>query len=159
MMPINHTRQPNYQKVIPAAEAPRLPEKREADYVVFVDEDGTPIDLGGSGGGSGPITSDNITDASSTGKSVLKATDAAAARTAIGAGTSNLAIGTTGTTAAAGNHAHAVAAITGLQAALDAKLTGTKAAAQANSTATDVAGLVADFNALLAKLRTAGVIS
>lgn len=30
---------------------------------------------------------------------------------------------------------------------------------QANSTATDVAGLLADFNALLAKLRTAGILS
>jgi len=35
----------------------------------------------------------------------------------------------------------------------------TRAPAQANSTATDVAGIVADFNALLAKLRTAGVIA
>lgn len=35
----------------------------------------------------------------------------------------------------------------------------TKAAAQADSTATDIAGLKTDFNALLAKLRTAGVIS
>lgn len=34
----------------------------------------------------------------------------------------------------------------------------TQAPAQANSTATDVPGLVADFNALLAKLRTAGVL-
>lgn len=34
-----------------------------------------------------------------------------------------------------------------------------KAAAQVDSTATDVAGLKADFNALLAKLRTAGVIT
>lgn len=34
-----------------------------------------------------------------------------------------------------------------------------KAAAQADSTATDVAGLKTDFNALLAKLRSAGVIS
>lgn len=34
-----------------------------------------------------------------------------------------------------------------------------KQAAQANSTATDVAGLVTDFNALLVKLRAAGVIS
>lgn len=34
-----------------------------------------------------------------------------------------------------------------------------KAAAQPDSTATDVAGLKTDFNALLAKLRTAGVIS
>lgn len=34
-----------------------------------------------------------------------------------------------------------------------------QAAAQANSSASDVAGLVADFNALLAKLRTAGIIA
>ena len=34
-----------------------------------------------------------------------------------------------------------------------------KQAAQADSTATDVAGLKTDFNALLAKLRLAGVIS
>lgn len=34
-----------------------------------------------------------------------------------------------------------------------------RAAAQANSTATDVAGLVADFNALLAKLRTVGILA
>lgn len=42
---------------------------------------------------------------------------------------------------------------------LSPKLTATKAAAQANSTATDVAGLVADYNALLAKLRTAGILA
>jgi len=35
----------------------------------------------------------------------------------------------------------------------------TPAAAQANSTATDVATLVANFNSLLAKLRTAGIIA
>jgi len=34
-----------------------------------------------------------------------------------------------------------------------------KAAAQANSTATDIAGIVADFNSLLAKLRTAGLLA
>ncbi|MDF5713566.1 MAG: head fiber protein [Rhizonema sp. NSF051] len=34
-----------------------------------------------------------------------------------------------------------------------------KAATQANSTATDVAGLVADFNALLAKLKAAGIMA
>lgn len=33
------------------------------------------------------------------------------------------------------------------------------AESQADSTATDVAGLVVDFNALLAKLRTAGVLA
>jgi Head fiber protein. len=35
----------------------------------------------------------------------------------------------------------------------------TKAAYQANSTATDVAGLVADFNALLTKLKAAGLMA
>jgi len=34
-----------------------------------------------------------------------------------------------------------------------------KATAQADSTATTVAGLVADFNSLLAKLRTAGYLA
>lgn len=42
---------------------------------------------------------------------------------------------------------------------LGSLVAGNRAAAQANSTATDVAGLVADFNALLAKLRTAGIIA
>jgi hypothetical protein len=45
-----------------------------------------------------------------------------------------------------------------LNSAVTAKLI-TQQPAQADSTATDVAGLVADFNALLAKLRTAGVIA
>ncbi len=61
------------------------------------------------------------------------------------AGTATVrALGTTATTAAAGN---------------DVRLLAGTAAAQADSTATDVAGLVADFNALLAKLRTRGVIA
>lgn len=34
-----------------------------------------------------------------------------------------------------------------------------KAATQADSTATDAEGLVADFNALLAKLKTAGIMA
>lgn len=91
-------------------------------------------------------------------------------------------IGTTGTTAAAGNHTHAAATTSapGLMSAADkAKLDGVaananayslpaatttanggvkKLAAQADSTATDAAGLVADFNALLAKLKTAGLM-
>ncbi|MCO8160961.1 DUF1737 domain-containing protein [Pseudomonas sp. 21LCFQ010] len=41
------------------------------------------------GGGSGPISSADITDASATGKSVLTSADQPAARAAIGAGTSN----------------------------------------------------------------------
>lgn len=50
-------------------------------------------------------TAVNISDSTTTGRSVLTAVDAAAARTAIGAGTSSLAIGTTGTTAKAGDYA------------------------------------------------------
>jgi len=46
-----------------------------------------------------------------------------------------------------------------LPAATTSTLGGVKKmATQADSTATDVAGLVADFNALLAKARTAGLI-
>lgn len=48
-------------------------------------------------------TSADITDATTVGVDVLTAADQAAARTAIGAGTSSLVIGTSGTTAAAGN--------------------------------------------------------
>lgn len=47
--------------------------------------------------------STQISDSTATGRSVLTAASAAAARTAIGAGTSNLALGTTGSTALAGN--------------------------------------------------------
>ena len=57
-------------------------------------------------GGSSPVTSASITDATAIGKDVLTATDAADARSVIGAGTSNLALGSTSSTAAAGNHTH-----------------------------------------------------
>lgn len=52
----------------------------------------------------GNITADAITDATAVGKSVLKAANAGAARTAIGAGTSNLVVGTAATDAKAGNY-------------------------------------------------------
>ena len=48
---------------------------------------------------------------------------------------------------------------TATQNTISGKLTATKAATQANSTATDVAGLVTDFNALLAKLKAAGLMN
>ena len=48
-------------------------------------------------------TAAQVSDSTATGRSMLTAADSAAARTAIGAGTSNLTIGTTSTTAAAGN--------------------------------------------------------
>src|SRR5690606_36712862 len=47
------------------------------------------------------------------GKAVVKASDATAARSAIGAGTSNLAIGTTSTTAKAGDYVPAYSEVTG----------------------------------------------
>lgn len=122
-------------------------------------------------------TAANISDATATGRSVLTAANAAAARTAIGAGTSSLALGTTSTTAAAGDHTHP--GLTADQAAGTASVrtlgTGAQQAAAGNhthaglmtgsatavnnSTATDVAGLVADYNSLLAALRSRGVIS
>ena len=60
-------------------------------------------------------------------------------------------------------HTHTASQITDFSTAVTSattsKLTANKVATQANSTATDVAGLVTDFNALLAKLKTAGVMS
>ena len=85
-------------------------------------------------------TASQISDSTATGRSVLTASDAAVARTAIGAGTSNLALGSTGSTAKAGDytptwtevtskpatftpsaHTHSIADTTGLQTAIDAK--------------------------------------
>ncbi|HGH4724574.1 TPA: head fiber protein [Enterobacter hormaechei] len=60
-----------------------------------------------------------------------------------------LKIGTTSATAMAGNKAPTTTQRGGVL----------KQSAQADSTATDVAGLLADFNALLAKLRSAGIIN
>jgi len=137
---------------------------------------------GGGGGGTLPITADNITDASTVGKQVLTAADQAAARTAIGAGTgtSNLAIGTTATTAAAGNHTHGAAttAAAGFMSGADkAKLDGI--AANANAYSLPAAGVaiggvkigvavadptsetdvVAQVKALMASLRGSGALA
>ncbi|WP_181063728.1 hypothetical protein [Nocardia nova] len=55
-------------------------------------------------GSGGTIDADSISDATVVGKAVLRAADQLAARNAIGAGTSNLAIGTTSSTAKAGDY-------------------------------------------------------
>ena len=55
-------------------------------------------------GSGGSITADSITDATTVGKALIRAANAAAARVAIGAGTSNLVIGTTAADAKAGNY-------------------------------------------------------
>ncbi|MEG0742718.1 MAG: head fiber protein [Comamonas sp.] len=54
----------------------------------------------------------------------------------------------------------AAAQVDNLPAATTSMVGGVKmAAAQADSLATDVAGILADFNALLAKLRAAGMLA
>lgn len=78
-----------------------------------------------SGGGGDPVTVDTLSGATTTGKSLMKVANAEAARTAIGAGTSNLQLGATASTAKAGNYTPTIAEVTGLQAALDAKATAT----------------------------------
>lgn len=55
------------------------------------------------------------------------------------------------------SHTHTIAQVTGLQGELDSKLTATEGAAVPD--ATDETDVVAQFNALLSSLRTAGVIS
>lgn len=56
----------------------------------------------------------DISDASEIGADLMQATDPGNARSIIGAGTSNLTIGTTGSTAAAGNHVHDYATLTNI---------------------------------------------
>lgn len=101
-------------------------------------------------------TASQISDASTVGQNVLKAANAAAARTAIEAGTSSL---TVGSVAGAALAAAGAAGSASTAARSDHTHPIPKAATQADSTAEDVAGLVADFNALLAKLRAAGLLA
>lgn len=105
-----------------------------ADSAVYFVDGNAPDDTGnapssGSGGGGGSVTwgtldgkpdtfppsghthpRSEISDASTLGRDIMGGTTAQQIRTLIGAGTgngtSNLVIGTTGTTAAAGNHTH-----------------------------------------------------
>lgn len=97
-----------------------------------------------AGGAGGPVTAADITDATTVGRNVLKATDTAAARTAIGAGTSNLAVGTTGTTAKAGNYVPTTAEVS---TALKAKTQINALAAVTAPDATDEASAVTLANA------------
>ncbi|QGJ92920.1 minor tail protein [Gordonia phage Kabocha] len=59
------------------------------------------------------LTSTDLTDFSAFGRSIGQATDAAAARTLLGAGTSNLVLGTTNTTAKAGDYVPSWTEVTG----------------------------------------------
>lgn len=95
--------------------------------------------------------STNISDSTAVGRSVLTAVDAAAARTAIGAGTSNLALGTTGTTAAAGNHTHVATDISNSTATGRSVLTATDAAAARTAIGAGTSSLVIGTTSTTAK--------
>ena len=111
-------------------------------------DDGTLVQALIKGASSaGEVTSEDITDATTVGRSVLTAADEAAARTAIGAGTSSLAIGTGATEAKAGNYTPPNATTSTY---------GLVLMAASVSDAVDGTDVVAQFNALLASLRTAG---
>lgn len=95
-------------------------------------------------------TVDEISDATAVGKSVLTSATAAAARTVIGAGTSNLAIGTTASTAKAGNYTPTTSEVsTSLKAKAEIAAL-TEIADPATATAEDVATAV---NAIIAALK------
>ena len=81
----------------------------------------------GGEGGPAPVASSDITDATDVGRQVLTAESAAAARAVIGAGTSDLALGTTASTALAGNTAFVPPTRTVAGKALSANVTLAKA--------------------------------
>lgn len=83
------------------------------------------------------VTAADITDATTVGRNVLTATDAAAARTAIGAGTSSLAIGATSTTAKAGDYTPPIDQVAGT-ASMRTLGTGATQAAAGNHTHADL---------------------
>lgn len=101
-------------------------------------------------------TADTLAGATDTGKSLLKATDAAAARKAIGAGTSSFSGSYDDLT-----NKPAIPAVYTLPAATAAALGGVKQGAAVPDLATDAntATANAKINALLAQLRAAGVIA
>lgn len=110
-------------------------------------------------GGSTTVTASQISDSTAVGRSVLTAANAAAALSAVG--------GLSPTGSGAGLTAlNATQLTTGTvpvarlaNATTSARGVVLQAAAQANTAASDVAGLVTDFNALLAKLRTSGALA
>ena len=95
--------------------------------------------VGGGGGNTPTINIDDVQGVGATGLTVAKATTAQEARTAIGAGTSNLTIGTTATTAKAGNWTppNASSTVNGyMTTAMVVKLDGIATGATANQTDT-----------------------
>ncbi|AGR89120.1 tail fiber protein [Pseudomonas phage vB_PaeM_VL12] len=108
----------------------------------------------GDGGEPAPApTVDTLEGAGATGKAVMKAADAATARTAIGAGTSNLAIGTSASTAKAGNWKPAWADVTGGDAAVSAGVKAKVNSVAAVAEDAELAAVTAKLNELLAALK------
>ena len=123
---------------------------------------------GGGGGEGGDITASQITDSTTIGRSVLTAETAAEARTAIGAGTSNLAIGETATDAKAGDYQPTWAQVSGKPttfapvAATASVIGGVKTAAAPEiviDDPVDAVDIQAAFDALILALKTAGVLT
>lgn len=107
--------------------------------------------ISGAGGtGSEEIFAIDISDSTIVGRSVITAADAAAARTAIGAGTSNLALGTTGTTAKAGNYVPTSAEVA---AALKAKAQIAALTAIADPATATAEAVATTLNAVIAALK------
>ena len=119
-------------------------------------------------GGESAVTSADITDATTIGRSVLTAADATAARTLIGAGTSSLTIGTTSTTAKAGDYQPTWAQVSGKPAtftpvaATATVVGGVKTATAPVITITDPAdyeNIQAAFDSLVEALKLSGVLT
>lgn len=112
--------------------------------------------LFGAGAGTA-ATVDTLSGATAVGKSVMKATDAAAARTAIGAGTSSIVVGTGATNAKAGNYVPTSAEVsTALKA--KAQITALAAVTAPNATDDPTAWALANankvaINAIIAALK------
>lgn len=102
-------------------------------------------------------TADNITDATPTGRNVLRAASASAARTSIGAGTSDLVIGTTGTTAKAGNWNPAASNISDSTAVGRSVITAADATAARSAIGAASAAAVGDTEVDLVALFEAGL--
>lgn len=110
--PLVASGQVNLRQVVVPSSAPAL---SEVQYVgvpgglAKLDADGDVVDADGikvisGGGGGGPINASQINDSTAIGRALVTAASSTAARSAIGAGTSSLALGTTGTTAKAGDY-------------------------------------------------------
>jgi len=127
-----------YMNSVSGSSAGNLPDAEKA-YWSELEDNGPP---------AGDITSANITDATTVGVDVLTATDAAAARTAIGAGTSSLVLGTTATTALAGDTV--IPTIPATLPPTDASVTNAKVAASAAIALSKLANVAAGTDGLAA---------